>query len=136
MKHLPPRTFARHTLTAMEIQEGKKLDYTGEGKPRIRAECEKGIRPCPYVSCTYNLYLDIKNYTKKKGFTVNFPHLDPTEMGYSCVLDVVDDHPEGLTRQQVAELMNVSPERVRQIESLALYKVSCQTSVTEMSHDH
>src|SRR5579883_3471647 len=51
------RTIAPKRLTREEVRIGQLLaDHTLEDRPRTRAECENGIRPCPYVSCKHHLY--------------------------------------------------------------------------------
>jgi len=32
-------------------------------RPKTRADCEGGHRPCPYVSCKYNLFVDVNPRT-------------------------------------------------------------------------
>jgi len=73
-------------------------------------------RPCPYVGCKYNLYLDV---TSSGSLKYGFPDLQVDEMTASCVLDVVEQ--EGaVTLERAGELMNVTRERMRQIEARAL----------------
>lgn len=79
-------------------------------RPETRADCDMVPRPCPFVGCRHNLFLDISERTG--SIKLNFPHLEPHEMQYSCALDVADMG--GITLHVVGELMNVSRERVRQ----------------------
>ena len=30
-------------------------------RPKTRADCVDGPRPCPYISCAHHLYLDVNN---------------------------------------------------------------------------
>jgi hypothetical protein len=90
-----------------------------EPRPTHREEC--GVeRPCPYVSCKYHLYLDVS--PKNGSIKLNFPDLEVWELPESCALDVAER--EGMTLESVAELMNLTRERVRQIESKALERGS------------
>jgi hypothetical protein len=77
------------------------------------------MRPCPYVGCRYNLFLDVnpRNGTIK----FNFPGLEPDEMVTSCVLDVADEG--GTTLEVVGSCFNVTRERIRQIEVKALARL-------------
>ena len=87
-------------------------------RPRTRADCVGGLRPCPWVSCAHHLYLDVNRSGTVK---LNFPDLEPHELPVSCVLDVADT---GETLQtEVGHAMNLSRERVRQIEIVALNKL-------------
>lgn len=87
-------------------------------RPPNRSICENGVRPCPYVSCRYNLYLDVRG---DGVLRVNFPDREPEEMLASCALDMADDGPR--TLDQVAGLMGMSKERARQIEAVAMGKL-------------
>lgn len=85
-------------------------------RPRTRGECGEE-RPCPFVSCRYNLYLDVN--PKVGSIKLNFPHLEVWEMEESCVLDVVE-RGEPLTLENTADVMNITRERVRQLEHSSL----------------
>jgi hypothetical protein len=90
-------------------------------RPRSRGECECDARPCPFVSCRHHLYLDI---LFSGNIKLHHPDLDVSEMMPSCSLDVVDCNSEGLTLEDVAAIMNLTRERVRQIELGAIKKVA------------
>lgn len=93
--------------------EYPEADTVHDARPRVRAECEGGPRPCPYVSCRHHLYLDASEHTE--NLKLNFPDLEVWELAHSCSLDVADDGPR--TLEQVGELLNMTRERVRQIEN-------------------
>lgn len=82
-------------------------------KPKTRADCEFGPRPCPFVSCSHHLYLDV---ARNGGLRLNFPDLEPHEMKETCVLDIAENGPQ--TLETVAEHTNLTKERIRQIELL------------------
>ena len=79
-----------------------------------RSECKYGRRPCLFVSCKYNLYLDVDPKTGSIKF--NFPDLEPDEMVESCALDIADRGGEIL--ENVGLAINMTRERVRQIEEM------------------
>jgi len=87
--------------------------------PLTRAECEDGIRPCPFVSCHHHLYLDVNPETG--SIKLNFPHLEPWEMRESCALDVAER--AGITLEEVGAIVNLTRERVRQVEVRATTKL-------------
>jgi len=87
-------------------------------RPTHRSQCKSGPRPCPWVSCRYHLYLDVRRDGIVK---LNFPDREPEEMTVSCSLDLAEDGPR--TLDQVATLMGMSRERARQIEEQAMTQV-------------
>lgn len=82
-----------------------------EEKPRTRAECLDGPRPCPFVSCRHHLYLD---EMQKGSIKFNFPTLEPWEIPETCSLDIADRG--GVTLQEAADVMGLTRERLRQLE--------------------
>jgi len=100
-----------------EIQEFMEL--IPKIKPRNRGECVSRQRPCLFVSCKYHLYLDVNPNTGTIKF--NFPDLEPWELPRTCALDVADRG--GTTLEEIGMLMNLTRERVRQLESIVLEKI-------------
>jgi hypothetical protein len=124
-KTLSMRKISRRKLRAERVTLLKtryKFKYlNGVTRPETRGDCVKGPRPCPYVGCRHNLYLDVNQKTGSVKF--NYPDLEPHEMPAtgSCSLDVAD---AGRTRlDDLAMVLNVTRERVRQIEVQALEKL-------------
>jgi hypothetical protein len=87
-------------------------------RPPSRAACKDVPRPCPFVTCRYNLYLDVRG---DGVLRINFPDREPEEMLASCALDLAEDGPR--TLDAVAGLMGMSKERARQIEASAMQKL-------------
>ncbi len=114
------RTISVKRMTKRELELGKLLypesDYE---KPTTRAECQGTERPCPFVSCQYHLYLDVSPRTG--AIKLNFPDLEVWEMNESCALDVADRG--GTTLEDVGAIMNLTRERIRQVEVRALAKL-------------
>ncbi|MBX3210360.1 MAG: hypothetical protein KF764_35335, partial [Labilithrix sp.] len=88
-------------------------------KPKTRAECLEGERPCPFVSCKHHLYLDVSARTG--AIKLNFPDLEVWEMTETCALDVADRG--GTTLEEVGAIMNLTRERIRQVEVKGLAKL-------------
>lgn len=123
------RTIPMRRLTRAEIQEGKELsaevDYV---RPQTRSECASGIRPCPYVSCKHHLYLDVNPITG--SIKVNFPDLEVWEMEDTCALDIADRG--GITLEEVGSIMNLTRERIRQVEVSGLEKLQAEDFAVDL----
>ncbi len=110
------------TRDAAEYPERPGGDYR---RPRTFGECESaGLgaeTPCPFVSCKYHLAVDVSRYGSIKH---NMPHVEPGELEHSCTLRVAEIG--GLTLDDVAAVMNMSRERVRQLEDQILAKIAAR----------
>lgn len=93
------------------------IDYD---RPSTRSDCKSGARPCPWVSCRWHLYLDVSPQTG--ALKLNFPDIGPERMLESCALDIADLG--GRALEDVGAIMNLTRERVRQIEGEAMTKVA------------
>jgi hypothetical protein len=126
------RSITSKRLTREERKQAEVLAFLEVGwdanRPVTRADCEGIARPCPWVSCRYNLYLDVADNGSVK---INFPGREPGDMPAtgSCVLDVADRVAQGdtVSLEEVGKLMNLGIERVRQISSLALQGARVKT---------
>jgi hypothetical protein len=88
-------------------------------RPRSRADCANGPRPCMFVSCKHHLYLDVNPETG--SIKLNFPDKEIWEMEETCALDVADRG--GITLEEVGSIMNLTRERIRQVETRGLTKL-------------
>jgi len=114
------RTISVKRMTKRELELGRLLyPETDYYKPRQREECIGADRPCPYVSCKHHLYLDVSPRTG--AIKLNFPDLEVWEMNETCALDVADRG--GTTLEDVGAIMNLTRERIRQVEVRALAKL-------------
>jgi hypothetical protein len=112
------------------VERALELEAQIEERPRRREDCAQGPRPCPHVSCRHHLYLDVNPQTGT--IKLNFPDLEVWELEHSCALDVADQG--GTAIETVGDFMNVTRERIRQIETQALAKLS-SVSDTRSLHD-
>jgi hypothetical protein len=114
------KTISVKRMTKRELEIGRLLypedDYE---RPRNREECSGGARPCPFVSCKHHLYLDVSARTG--AIKLNFPDLEVWEMTETCALDIADRG--GTTLEEVGAIMNLTRERIRQVEVKALAKL-------------
>jgi hypothetical protein len=88
-------------------------------RPRSRAECAGGARPCMFISCKHHLYLDVNPGTG--SIKLNFPDKEVWELEDTCALDVADRG--GITLEEVGTIMNLTRERIRQVETRGLLKL-------------
>src|SRR5258706_8984202 len=114
------KTIAMKRLAREELRQGA-LMYPPVDIPRptTRAECREELRPCPWVACKHHLYLDINPETG--SIKINFPDLEPWELQHTCALDVAERG--GITLEEVGEIMNLTRERIRQVEVRGLLKL-------------
>ena len=102
-----------------EIARLTSPDTSERRLPMTRGECPD-VRPCPHVTCKHHLAFDVN--PKTGAIKTNFPDREPDELTESCTLDVADAG--GITLEEVGEVMNLTRERVRQLETKALAKVA------------
>ena len=114
---------------ASELEIGRMLyPETDYYKPATRVECVDGPRPCPYVSCQHHLFLDVSARTG--AIKLNFPDLEVWEMTETCALDVADRG--GTTLEEVGAIMNLTRERIRQVEVKGLAKLAALRDMTNL----
>jgi hypothetical protein len=92
-------------------------------RPQSRAECADGPRPCMFISCKHHLYLDVNPTTG--SIKLNFPDKEVWELEETCALDVADRG--GITLEEVGTIMNLTRERIRQVETRGLLKLRAIT---------
>jgi hypothetical protein len=99
-------------------------------RPVTRADCVDAPRPCPFVSCRHHLALDIG---KKGNIKVNFPELELHELPATCVLDIASLG--GATLDDCASMMNITRERLRQLEHGALDRIRKRKHLLQMCEE-
>ncbi len=108
---------AEASRVRLRVLEPDELEPPDVQRPRTRGECATVPRPCPWVGCRMNLFLDVS-----EAGTIRKDH--PGEPGdmppeHSCALDVASRGE--LTLEEIGNLLRgVSRERIRQIERSAL----------------
>src|SRR6187399_518543 len=121
------RTISVKRMTKRELEIGRLLyPETDYEKPLTREECVEGPRPCPFVSCKHHLFIDVSPRTG--AIKLNFPDLEVWDLGESCALDVADRG--GTTLEDVGAIMNLTRERIRQVEVKALAKLEALRDMT------
>jgi hypothetical protein len=99
-------------------------------RPLVRGECP-AARPCPYVGCPHNNYLEV---LPSGDIRFYHPEREPWQVppDESCTLDVAA-RVDGATLAEVGQILNLTRERVRQIEAAGLRKLRAR--ISEGSHD-
>ncbi|MGA9655931.1 MAG: sigma factor-like helix-turn-helix DNA-binding protein, partial [Polyangia bacterium] len=119
------KTIAPKRLTRDEKRLAQELVYPEDvERPRTRADCQNMPRPCPFVSCEHHLYLDVN--PDSGAIKLNFPQLEVWEMAETCSLDVADRG--GITLEDVGAILNLTRERIRQVEVRGLVKIRTKNS--------
>lgn len=104
------------------LEELKEQGFDTE-LPTTRSECPT-VRPCPFVSCRYHLYLEV---TPRGSIKFNFHGRKPWELGESCALDIAEENYDGLPLSQIGHHLGLTRERIRQIEVSAFEKIRKET---------
>lgn len=115
------KTIAMKRLTREELRLGALMFPPVEdvARPRHRSECREEARPCPWVSCKHHLYLDVN--PESGSIKINFPDVEPWDLPETCALDIAERG--GITLEEVGEIMNLTRERIRQVEIRGLLKI-------------
>jgi hypothetical protein len=111
----------------------------GHWRPKTREDCELGARPCPWAACKHHLALEVRGTSLKRvgnlgGESLTLAPRDGkrfddwsdalisvlSAMPETCALDVAR---EGASQKEVSEILNLSVERVSQIEKSGLRKL-------------
>lgn len=77
-------------------------------RPKRRQDCKNGIRPCPFITCKYNLLLDRYSYDQLENDDSLWDDGKP-----SCVLDEADKG--GLTFKTISYNLRMNLDSVRKL---------------------
>jgi len=124
-----PVTVPAKKMTKMSIKKGQTEYPEKIRRPQNRSECADIPRPCPFVGCIHNLYLDVNEETGSIKY--NFPDLEPWDMQESCALDIADEVGD-LTLENTGGIINLTRERIRQLEVSAMGKLKQDKTLQEL----
>lgn len=101
----------RERISPAQLRDQADLRAMVGRKPRTRAECIDGPRPCPWLACRYHLGLSVSQLG-----TLHLPHgsaaLD-AGLAHSCSLDVADAGASNLS--EIGAVMGVTKQRAHQL---------------------
>ena len=114
-----------------DLKQDVKADerHLPRALPLSRLDCPDIPRPCPYVSCRYNLYADV---TASGSLIIRDCEPDEMPAEASCALDIAEDGAH--TQEEIGVLLGVVRQRVIQIEEEALEKLRDQKDVWDLEH--
>lgn len=105
----PYRTLRRRVRQDAEDAANDNVATHAE-RPRTRAECADGPRPCPWLSCRHHLGLDVK---PNGAIRITHPNREPWALTDTCSLDVAERGPH--TLESIGQHTNLTRERARQV---------------------
>jgi addiction module HigA family antidote len=110
----------RHALALVPLSEVERAELLRDEaelraaglleRPRTRADCIDGPRPCPWIGCRAHLYATI---LPSGAIKPDHPDLEVWEMAETCSLDLADEHSEGMEANEIAELLGVTDSSIR-----------------------
>ena len=128
LPHAHTVSIKRMRMSQLRDDKADTIEHTE--RPRTWGEClERALgtasRPCGYLRCKHNLLVDVDGRTG--SYKVTWPHLASGSYGdeygaypqHTCALRVAEQG--GMTLDEIGSVMNLTRERVRQIETKALY---------------
>jgi hypothetical protein len=137
---LTPRVERRRRGRTIAIPEREKVVHNFEKeildntRPKTRNDCKGIHRPCPWVGCKYNMFIDIG---RNGRIIYNNTYKSPLDMpcDKSCLLDIVEKY-GGQTLDAIGDMISVSRERVRQIEAKAIEKCTKLKQLIEEKEEY
>jgi DNA-directed RNA polymerase sigma subunit (sigma70/sigma32) len=129
------RTISIKRLSKRELERGRLANPDEDhDRPATRGDCLQGEhseRPCPFVLVqVHHMYLDVSDRTRV-AIKLNWPELEVWELPETCSLDVADRN--GITLEDVADVINLTRERVRQLETRGLAKLKALTELAALA---
>lgn len=118
----------RIEMLRTRLEYASELEAVERVRPRTRADCEGVPRPCPFVSCRWNLYLDVD-----EGGRIVIPDAETPleERRYSCALDVIEDNPDGVELTELAGITGFTREQLARIEEHGRVRIGADERLAE-----
>lgn len=111
--------------TKAQVSEPESTEPLQVQRPKKRSDCLPGginaQRPCPFVTCKHHLFRFVSGFDTED---------DLEKLRETCVLDVADRG--GATLEETGEILNLTRERIRQVEVAVLRKLRNRPSITRL----
>jgi Sigma-70, region 4 len=114
-----------------QIRADREFHADGVMRPRHRMDCTSVPRPCPFISCRYNLYLDVNSHG---SIVFNYPEIEPGQMKESCALDIAEAGDR--SGEEIGAIMNVTRERICQINAEAQKKLASNNLFRQIAREN
>lgn len=95
-------------------------EASDDPRPRTRGECLAAERPCPWIGCRHHLAYGV---SRCGSLQITWPDRELEDMPATCSLDIADGLADGASLEEVGRLLNLTRERVRQIETRTLARI-------------
>lgn len=126
----PQRPWKSKTIPLRKLAANLRVlpvEYPDIERPKTRADCRYGPRPCPFVTCRHHLFLEVK---ENHAIQLTFGDHDVDEIPETCSLDVAERGAH--TLHEVGEILGITRERLRQIEETGMRKLQTNKVVLEI----
>jgi hypothetical protein len=120
----------RIELLRGRVEYQSELEALDACRPKTRADCADVPRPCPFVACRWNTYLDVD---ERGRIVIGRPDVDVDQRAESCALDVIEQNPDGLELGDVAAILGISRDPVARIEAQGKAALARDH---DLAHDH
>lgn len=98
-------------------------------RPRTRGECADVPRPCPFVGCRQNLFLEVKR-TGRIALASSWKEPGDVDPEWSCALDVADRG--GSTLLAIGQAWGYSRQWIEIVEKGAIEKLRASPEASEL----
>lgn len=104
------------------------------GMPETRGDCESGPRPCRWTSCRHHLWSVEDRPGRSLSDGQRPPRLVVRHSRETCALDLADTG-DGMSFAEIALVLGMTPERVRQVAEQAQIRLRTRLRVLRLDEE-
>jgi hypothetical protein len=104
-------------------------------RPKVRADCQDGPRPCPHIGCDWHacwLNKEVLEVIENDRIHPVMAASIAMKMEQTCILDMAEE-PQG--EREIAAVLGVSHQRIGQMVKAALGKLGQKKAVKHSQHE-